>query len=134
MISNFLNTWRPENYHGFNKKGPFFEGWYFKLVNAEQNSIYAIIPAIYLSENPQESHAFIQIVDGQTHQVIYQKFPLDQFWADKKQFFIKIGNNEFSLKSITLDINTENKKIKGHINFPNIYPWPVNFFSPGAMG
>lgn len=134
MIATFLNIWRPEVYHGLNKQGPFFEGWYFKLVNKEQNRSYAIIPAVYLSKNPEESFSFIQMLDGQNHQVIYQNFSLDQFWSDKNLFLIKIGDNQFAINSITLDINSGGKKIKGTIYFEDINPWPIKLFSPGAMG
>jgi hypothetical protein len=42
----------------------FLEGWYYKLVEASEQARYAVIPGIFLSEDPAEHHAFVQILDG----------------------------------------------------------------------
>jgi hypothetical protein len=31
-------------YHGHGKRPPFFEGWYYKLVSADETQRYAVIP------------------------------------------------------------------------------------------
>jgi hypothetical protein len=35
---------------------------------------------------------------------------------------------------INLDLKTSDQEINGKLNFKNLFPWPVKFFSPGAMG
>ena len=36
---NFLRTTlHPERYHGHGKKPPFFEGWYYKLIDAQRTT------------------------------------------------------------------------------------------------
>ena len=51
-------TLTPGMYHGFNKKPPFFEGWYYKLVSADERYKVAIIPGVILG---QDAHAFVQV-------------------------------------------------------------------------
>ena len=41
---------RPLAYHGEGKTGPFFEGWYFKLISADQRQRLSIIPGIYIAK------------------------------------------------------------------------------------
>ena len=59
-------TWRPECYHGDGKRPPFFEGWYFKLVDAVARQRFAVIPGVFLADEPGASHSFIQTLDGLT--------------------------------------------------------------------
>ena len=49
-----------------------FEGWYFKLVDAEGAQPYAIIPGVFLGE---DAHAFIQILVGRASTSAYHRFP-----------------------------------------------------------
>jgi hypothetical protein len=37
---------RPLAFHGSGKKGPFFEGWYFKNVSADGTGRWSIIPGV----------------------------------------------------------------------------------------
>ena len=59
---------------GVGKKRPFFEGWYYKLIDATTQHKYAIIPGVFLSEDP---HAFIQVLNGSTKEAFYHRYPLD---------------------------------------------------------
>ena len=42
----------------------FFEGWYFKLVDATEAHCYAVIPGVFIGREPASSHAFVQTLDG----------------------------------------------------------------------
>ena len=53
----------PEIFQGPGQSSNYFEGWYFKVVNASQNRAFAFIPGIALDKNGQ-GHAFIQVLDG----------------------------------------------------------------------
>jgi hypothetical protein len=48
-------------YHGHGKQPPFFEGWYYKLVSADETHRIAVIPGVQLGE---DGHAFVQVLDG----------------------------------------------------------------------
>jgi len=57
------SLFNPPVYQGWGIKRRYFEGWYFKLVNASETKAYAFIPGIAMEETG-ESHAFIQLLDG----------------------------------------------------------------------
>ncbi len=50
MRRRLYETLHPEIYHGFEKRPPFFEGWYYRLINAAEDRRYAIIPEIILGQ------------------------------------------------------------------------------------
>ena len=121
----------PGTYHGIGQKPPFFEGWYFKLVSADEKSKIAIIPGVILG---RDAHAFVQVIDGSDGNTEYFTFPLDQFQADFPQFQLSIGANQFDSSHLRVDIQQPEGQISGEIKFGGLNPWPVRFFSPGVMG
>ena len=131
MIKRFYT---PGAYHGWGKRGVFFEGWYYKLISADLNKRLAIIPGIYHHPDPRHQHSFIQVLDGMTSQVNYHRYPSDAFQASRKDFFIQVGNSAFHHHGIQLDISGMGSAIQGELDFENIQPWPVRFLSPGVMG
>ncbi len=66
MPNFFQKVLHPDWYHGHGKQPPFFEGWYFKLIDATERYRYAVIPGIFLSRDREKHHAFVQVLDGQT--------------------------------------------------------------------
>ena len=67
-------------FQGNKQKKNYFEGWYFKMVSADESSIISIIPGISISEDRQEQHAFIQIINGVTATTEYFTYPIDEFY------------------------------------------------------
>lgn len=126
-------TWKPGIFHGKNRKGTFFEGWFYKLVDSGGNNIFAIIPGIFIGKNKSDTHTFIQVLNGINHSSYYLSYSLDKFHASGKELDLQIDKSRFRYNSIELDIENE-IKIKGKLNFSKIRPWPVKIFSPGAMG
>ena len=64
--STFLklrNIFHPERFQGWGKQKKYFEGWYFKVVNADASKAFAFIPGIAIDEN-SNAEAFIQVLDG----------------------------------------------------------------------
>ncbi|MFX0052307.1 MAG: tocopherol cyclase family protein [Candidatus Hodarchaeota archaeon] len=123
------SIWKPEICHGIGSSK--FEGWYYKLVDKNREIAIAIIPG-YSSADP--SQAFIQIFNGITGDYQYNRFRLNDFQYTKKKFEVFIGKNYFSTDMIKLDLNTSDQVVKGELIFKNQVPWPIKFFSPGAMG
>ena len=134
MWQKVKNIWYPERYHGANIKGPFFEGWYYKIISRKKDQVIAVIPGIYFDKVQHRSHSFIQFLDSEFHEILYRRFKVIEFMSDKNSFNIKIGNSVFNKNSITLDLETDNHKINGTLYFSGHYPWPISAFSPGAMG
>lgn len=112
----------------------YFEGWYFKHVDATQRKTIAVIPGVSYSADVATSHAFVQIVPsrGEAH---YFPFPIEQFSADgDSPFSIRIGANTFSREGIVLDLHDAARHVTGEIHYEPWWPWPVTTFSPGIMG
>ena len=129
----FYETLHPEIYHGLDRRPPFFEGWYYRLINAAEDKRYAIIPGVFLGSNP---HAFIQVLEGHTRKTAYHTFPLEQFKADRQKFEVQIGKNLFTKDGLSLELDNPGilGKMHGEIRFEGIEPWPVSWYSPGIMG
>jgi len=128
----FLRKLNPGVFQGNLKKSHYFEGWYFKHVTREQDHAFSLIPGVSLAEN--DSHAFIQIMDGYTGNTDYIRYPLSDFTWDKKKLWLKIGSSVFTDHGIILDIDSDNIKMSGQINYTGMIKYPGSFFSPGIMG
>ena len=66
MIRFLRTTLDPDCYHGHNIRPPFFEGWYYKLVDPSERHRYALIPGLFVSDEPDKHHAFVRVLDSQT--------------------------------------------------------------------
>ncbi|MDC7227717.1 MAG: tocopherol cyclase family protein [Spirochaetales bacterium] len=124
-----MKIFHPELFQGSSKKKNYFEGWYYKISTGDET--FAVIPGISLGE---DSHAFIQFIDGKTHKTYYNRFPLEDFDSNSDNFEVNIGQNHFTLEGISLDIDKEELVLKGEFRFYNITTYPASFFSPGIMG
>jgi hypothetical protein len=118
-------------YHGHAARPPFFEGWYFKLVSADETRRLAVIPGVFLG---QDGHAFIQVLDGMRLSAEYLRFPLESFWAAQSDFEVRIGPNRFTRQEIQLDLATQLGRLQGALRFGEPAPWPVTWTAPGIMG
>ena len=124
-------TLNPSIYHGLKKKPPFFEGWYYKLISADEKLKVAIIPGVIKGN---DAHSFIQVLNGVDGKVAYHRFDFQEFKADKDRFFIKINENQFDDSGILLNINSSGGRLSGNITLGSLNPWPVTLTSPGIMG
>lgn len=117
-----------KNHHIKKTSKRFFEGWYFK--HQTHGQTISFIPGIHI---PKEGKpfAFIQII---THNKSYFiQYPYHAFYVNKKDLYIHIGNNEFSGKGITIDINTPELKIKGKVNYGDLTPIKYDIMGPFSL-
>lgn len=126
--------YKPELYHGFAKKPPFFEGWYYKQISADGINTLILIPGVFFGKSADDTHAFIQVYDGKSGTSWYCRFPADSFIASRNEFSIHVGGSRFSRESVHLDIHQDGVFLVGDLNLKNHHPWPVTPLSPGAMG
>lgn len=133
MLRFLRNTLHPARYHGRlrGQRPPFFEGWYFKIVDATEQHRYSFIPGIFWSGRP---HAFIQVLDGMAGTAYYHEYPIDMFWAAEDRFDVHLGGSRFNHNGVTLLIDRPDQQINGSIQFGGVTPWPVTLTSPGIMG
>ena len=120
----------PEAFHGERARSPFFEGWYLKLVTADESRSLALIPGLFRGRAEAEAHAFIQIVDPTVNDIRYESFPIEAFSGADAKFEVQLGKSTFGASGFTLDL----PGCSGEIKFGELNPWPVTTWSPGVMG
>jgi hypothetical protein len=130
-MSFLRNIFHPDRFHGESKDAPFFEGWYFKLANDEEDRLFAFISGVFLGKN---GYSFIQILNGKTGESRFVKYPLSDFKAAKDSFEVWIGDSFFSLDGIHLDVKDDDLEIVGKLVFSDVKGWPISLISPGIMG
>jgi len=129
MFNSLQALFHPDRYQGWGKTKRYFEGWYFKVVNADETKAFAFIPGIAMDENGNQQ-AFVQIMDGKKRSAEYHKFGADEFQSTSDKFEIEIAQNFFSNDFLRLNLPTAS----GQLHFTNLVPWTNKWYSPGIMG
>ena len=125
----------PSAFQGNLSKKFYFEGWYNKIINESSKHIHAIIPTIALNKKEGTSHAFIQYLDGVKATAEYFNFPLEEFETlSKTEYDIRLGKNHFSMNGFHIELDQQEHKIIGDLEYINPITWPKKFLQPGVMG
>jgi hypothetical protein len=90
------------SYKGHNKLKNYFEGWYLKVVDEKDNSVYAFIFGISLYK--YDPHAFIQIIDNVDNDSYYFRFDIKDFFYNTET--IKIKDNILSSKEVKIKVGS----------------------------
>ena len=112
-------------FHGDNKSGPYFEGWYFKC-QAQDGSTLALIPAMHIREDGKKSVS-LQVITEDTSW--WLEYPVSSFAASRDSLEIQVGGNRFSESGLMLDIEREGISLYGAVNFE-----PLLSLKSGIMG
>jgi len=123
------SLFNPSMYQGWGIKRKYFEGWYFKVVNASETRAFAFIPGIAMDE-AGNSHSFVQLLDGKEKKSEYFTFDAGAFKPSDRRFELTLGNNYFSETAMKLDLPA----VKGSLSFSGTVAWPDKWYSPGIMG
>jgi hypothetical protein len=129
MVKRLKAFFNPEQFQGWGKTSNYFEGWYFKVLNADASCAFAVIPGIAMDKSGTKQ-AFIQLLDGRAKTAQYHKFNVDLFKPIAGKFILSIDENIFSENFIRLNL----PGLKGELFFNGNVSWPKSFFSPGIMG
>jgi tocopherol cyclase len=122
------NVRHPEGVHELGAGS--FEGWYVKVISADQRHRWAFIPGIFRGLDGNDE-AFVQVLDGASGRSWYHRYPADQFEAATDRFDVRVGPNEFTEHTIAIDV----PGVSGRLGIVDGFdPWPVNWTSPGVMG
>lgn len=131
-LYDIRKIWNPSWFQGNKKRHNYFEGWYFKLVDASHEHAWAFIPGISL--HSADKHAFVQAINGKSGQTWYFRFPLEMFLYSRKGFYVEIGKNRFSKDFIELDIDQNGSSFKGRLDFEGQDVYNATLKRPGIMG
>ncbi len=129
ISQQFAALRHPIYYHGHPGKRGFFEGWYYKVVDASEQHAFAFIPGISFDANGQ-SHAFVQVLDGTGGVATYHRFAASEFQAGQAPFEVKLGDNFFSQTEVRLRL----PDLHADLRMSGLVPWPSTWRSPGIMG
>ena len=129
MINNAHAIFHPEQFQGRGKTNRYFEGWYYKVVNADETEAIAFIPGIAMDVNGNQ-HAFVQVLDGIRRTAEYHTFDASEFHPRKGKFEIHLAGNFFSGTTLQLDLPGATDRLE----FTKLTPWPNPWYSPGIMG
>ncbi len=131
-VYDLKKVWNPPWFQGRNKRTKYFEGWYFKQVDASARQSLSVIPGISLNKgNP---HAFIQLIAGHTGETHYFSYPLEAFSYASDRFAIRVGDSSFSDHHLSLNVKEDGQEITGQLNFSGQQRFPVSLRRPGIMG
>ncbi len=127
-----MKIFKPEVFQGNLSAKHYFEGWYFKNVSKELEHVYSFIPGVSL--NPENPHAFIQVINGITGQTQYIEYPLSSFSFSRNDFKVQVGESVFTSDSILLNIDSPLINVSGRLGFSGTVKYPASLLSPGIMG
>ena len=122
----------PDWFQGSRETENYFEGWYFKNVSADGQNTWSFIPGISLVND--DAHAFIQVINGQTGDTYYYRYPAESFSYSSEGFEICVGQSYFSDQMFVLDMDDGKNSFKGVITFDDVKKYPVWYKRPGIMG
>lgn len=124
--------WHPSYFQDGAKRDGYFEGWYFKAVDAAANEAIAIIPGVAIDRGGVR-RAFVQIMrdDGRTH---WFDLPGDSFTSARGRFDVSVAGCRFTDRAVELDLDNGVSTVRGRLSLGAPAPWPVRALSPGIMG
>ncbi|MCX7771582.1 MAG: tocopherol cyclase family protein [Clostridia bacterium] len=134
MMYYLKRLFNPEIYQGQNRKRNYFEGWYYKTVDASGSNVMSFIPGISLGENEDDSHAFVQVIDGSRLRSGYFSYPLDAFECAQNKLELKIGENFFCRQRLELSLKNHDMSYEGALGIVDAQPFPKSLLNPGIMG
>ncbi|MEA5012884.1 MAG: tocopherol cyclase family protein [Angelakisella sp.] len=115
-------------YHGKNKPTAFFEGWYLRHQNGKDT--LALIPAFHCDQSGTSS-ASLQVITN--HQSWWVPFDANLFCADDKTFDVFLGQNRFCRKGVYLDIDTDDLKLRGILEYGEFTPPQYSMMGPFSL-
>lgn len=131
MPYRLTKIWHPANYQDGRKALGYFEGWYFKAVDAGGEGV-AVIPGVAMPRDGRR-YAFVQLNRSGGRSAWFE-FPYQDFSFSKEHLDLRIGPNRFSESGLTLDLEGTAGWARGRLAFGPLAPWPVTLFAPGIMG
>lgn len=115
-------------YHGTKKRYPYFEGWYLKHQN--EGRTIAFIPALHADKNGNWSASLQIVMDEGAWNFTY---PIEMCRLQRKKLQVKIGDNLFSEKGISVNIHTEGLSVQGKIQYAGFHRIKGDIMGPFCL-
>ena len=100
-------------FHGTNRTGPYFEGWYLKHQNQHGQTL-ALIPAFHIDSAGHRT-ASLQVISNS--ESWWLEYPETQFQASQQQLRVQIGPSSFSRQGIVLHIEQDGLSLHGTLRY-----------------
>lgn len=112
-------------HHGLPRRGPWFEGVYFKHRGPVEG--IALIPAIHRSAEGQCS-ASLQIITEEGSYVV--EYPAADFSARRDRLMLTLGENTFSSQGVKIKLAEEGIEVEGRIDYGPLTPLGYHIMGP----
>ena len=117
-------------------RNEYFEGWYFKQVSADENTVICFIPGASVLKGA--ASPFIQIILAQRVDGTWKQttdwLNVPKLESQDEPFSLRLGQAAFSRDSISIALLGERVRAVGELRFHNLTALPVSRFSPTIMG
>ena len=100
-------------FHGTNRTGPYFEGWYFKHQNPQGQTL-ALIPAFHIDREGRRT-ASLQVISKD--QAWWLEYSETQLKVSQRLFQVQIGQSSFGHQGINLHIEQDNLSLCGSLHY-----------------
>ncbi len=110
------------------KKRSYFYGWYLKQQNDSET--IAFIPAFHIDEKGNNSASLQVITDDFATNF---DFFANEFHSDKKRFFVRIGDSNFSENSCTIKVSDNDYDISGTLRYVRFTKPNYDIMGPFAL-
>lgn len=100
-------------FHGANRPGPYFEGWYLKHQN-RRGQMLALIPAFHVDAGGRPS-ASLQVLSNQG--AWWLEYPDTRFQAARNQFQVQLGRSVFSSRGMELHVEQSGLSLHGTLRY-----------------
>lgn len=115
-----------EYYHGREKRGPYFEGWYLKHQTREGAAL-ALIPACHVDAEGRRSASLQVLADGQSW---WLEYPGAAFRASEQVFYVQVGQSLFTRGETRLCVEREGLSLHGTVRYGPFTPLQSDIMGP----
>jgi tocopherol cyclase len=134
-MNNLMHTKKeklrnPFLFQGEKETQGYFEGWYYKQVNATRGQTVSVIFGVSL--NVDQAHAFIQLLLSNPLRTFYFEYPVSDFVIASDCFHI--GPNRFCEHGLSLNLHQSGIDCVGNLAFTHLTPLRSTVYMPTIMG
>lgn len=113
------------NFSGYDKRKSYFEGWYLK--HQKEDEAISFIPSFHIDKMGRRTVS-IQVItkEGSYH----FPFAVSQFSASRRHFCVKIENNVFSEKGISVNLKKDDFSVSGTLHYSPFQTLDTDIMGP----